>query len=128
MKKRNIQLFAGVVVIVAAFVFFGGSWSSAFAGEMSVSGCVGVYAGGPDFIFNARPENIVAANGGNCLTKLSVDQGPTWLANPHMTSSEASQILAECPPVQTGAPTFLVNAEPITNPSFAGIEGKCSPG
>lgn len=128
MKAMNIKWVASFVLMVAVFALSGGSWSSVFAGEMTMPNCIDAYAGGPDFLFNAKPENLEIAYGADCLSEVSMDYGPTFLVNANTISSGSSERLAECPQVQSGAPTFLVNAEPTINLSLAGIEDKCSPG
>ena len=128
MNNSKITLVAGVVLIVAVFALVGGSWSSATAAELDMPNCVDAYAGGPDFLFNARPASLKAAYGDNCLTEVFVDNGPTFLVNAHAVSTGSLERLAECPQVQSGAPTFLVNAEPTVKLNVAGIEGQCIPG
>jgi hypothetical protein len=125
MNKSKITLVVGVILIVAVFALAGASWTSATATAYARLDCVDAYAGGPDFLFNARPDNIKIAHGRNCL---SVDYGPTFLVNSHAVTSGPLDFTAECPQVQTGAPTFLVNARPTVIFSVAAMEGKCTPG
>lgn len=126
MKKMNIKWIAGFVLIIAVFALIGGSWSSAFARDEIGLECVDTFAGGPDFLFNAKPETLKMAYGVRCLGGVLVDNGPTFLVN--MLNSRSVEDLVECPLVQSGAPAFLVNAQPNNHHSVAEIAGKCSPG
>jgi len=125
MNKIKLTWVVGITLIVVVFSLAGVSWTSAAATEFARPDCVDAYAGGPDFLFNAKPEGLKIAYGQNCL---AVDNGPTFLVNSHMITSGPQDFTAECPQVQTGAPTFLVNAEPTVPLNVAGLEGQCSPG
>lgn len=125
MNKSKITLVVDVILIFGVFAFVGAGFSSAAARGLDNSNCVDAYAGGPDFLVNARPDSQKIAYNRNCL---AVDNGPTFLVNSHVITSGPLDFTAECPQIQTGAPTFLVNAEPTLNLRVAEMEGKCTPG
>jgi hypothetical protein len=125
MNKIKLTWVVAIALIVAVFALAGASWTSAAAAEFASPDCVDADAGGPGFLVNARPDSLKFVYGQNCLV---VDYGPTFLVNSHATTSGTLDYTAECPQVQTGAPTFLVNARPAVSFSVAAMEGTCTPG
>lgn len=125
MNKSKITFVVGFLLFVAIFTLIDGRGSSANAAEPNTSNCVDAYAGGPDFLFNAKPDNLKNAYSGNCPV---ADNGPLFLVNAHIINSGSQTFTAECPQAETGAPTFIVNPKPIVYLSVAEVEGKCSPG
>ncbi len=129
--KRNSNLALSLILILVTIALIGGNWSAVAAenlsSEIAVTNCVDAYAGGPDFIFNPKPESMKITLGGNCQSKVTADNEPTFLVASSIDLGTPEN-QTECPKAQPGAPNFIVNPEPAVNFEVAGIDDKCTPG